>query len=329
MAKNTKLVTTFVIIGILAMIGLVGYGVYMLSVQQTAFEEREELDIPSTLEGKAATVDAYAYDQAANNPSTTQAAVPLYLITSPVVTSEKISGNFAADGTALSTSSRTSITEGLNVGDKYVAVAVNDTYYGVVSDVKTISSQSETLDLDVYATASSGSITLKDEDENTIAEDGAGTNLTLGASESESFDELKIKNDNTDVAWNVGGFFVGMVDDTNMSSMTGEGTSGGDYSVSYSKSGSLERTSADDIMWEFSEPVMLLEYDYVTITDLQVKADGDGCSSTGETWSIYVFDKTWFRSGKENALKIGAEDDTDSPSDVGIGDVSASYYCTA
>lgn len=346
--KTTMVLLSILVIFILAM-GV--YFVYYTQRQQTFVGETCTVDtecnsgfecisgscekiITSTLKGKAATESVFAYDKAADTPSTSKLNAPLYLIESPVVTTDKVTGDaFAADGTTLSTSARTAVTEGLNVGDTIIAIAANNTYYGKWSAVKTIESQAENLDLDSYTTigSSSGDIILKDEDESTVTPGGGATNLTLGASQTESFYELKIKNNNTNKAWNVGGWFIDEAAGTNISSFSGTGTTEGSFAVGYSKSTTgLGRTDTDDVVFTLAEPVLLLEYDYITIKKLQVQADGDGCKATsGEVFSVYVFDKAWYRSSKENAMKYGFETDADSPSDIGASDYSETYYCTA
>ena len=291
--------------------------------------------IVSTLKGKAATISVFAYDKASNTPSTTKTVVPLYLVQNPTVTATKVTGeDFAADGTDLSSSSRTDVTEGLTVGDKFVAIAANGSYYGAWSSIITIDKQAKNLDLDNWAIATNGGdIELKDEGENVIANGEGGTNLTLGASETESFYYLKIKNNNTNSAWNVAGFFIDKAANSNITTFSGEGTTTENYAVSYAKDGTfgLERTDADDVMFTLATPVMLLEYDQIKFNDLQVRADGDGCAAvdSGEAFSIYVFDKAWFRSSKENAMMYGAETDSDSPVDVGANDYSETHYCDA
>jgi len=342
MAKTSNVIVGLIAFLVITVLLVGGLGVYYMAKQQTALERREAEVVPPALVGKSVTLSAVAYDQAADSPSSTQAVAPLYVILEPTeVTDTKVKGNgFAADGTSLSSSARTDVTSGLKVGNKIIAIAVNKTvsagtgYYGVWSDVKELDGQQVLLDLDVYKVAASGGqITLRDKDENTIDIGGGDVNLTLGASETEQFDYLRIENNNTNAAWNVVGFFIDKASGTNLTgfSIGASSKTEGTYEIGLAETDKgLERTDADDEVFEFAEPIMLLEYDYIKVTDLQVKADGDGCASTtGEAFTIYIVDGTWFKSSKENAMIFDWEDDSDSPSDVGASDLSATYYCTA
>ena len=355
MARTSRVIIgllTLLVIGILA-IG--GYLVYWMSTQQAALGVQKclsdsecpsgykcvnevcEKTIESTLKGKAATISVFAYDYASDTPSTSKLVLPLYLVESPIITTTKVSGTeFAADATDLSSTSRTDITKGIVVGDKVTAIAVNASGYGIWSAIIEISTQAVNLDLKSYSTAiaGAGDITVKDKDENIIADVGsAGTvasayNLTLGASAEEQFNYIRVENNNTNTAWNVKGIFFDAPTGNNISSITGTGTTKGDYSTSYTKSSTtLQRTEADDYVIELSEPVLLLEYDYIQFENIQIKADGDGCGT--ELISVNVFDSNWFRSSKENAMILGIETDADSPVDVGVGDYSEYLTCTA
>jgi len=335
MARSTKSRLTLAVIFGILILGLLAWGIYSFNVQQSALREQQEQqqqEQPADLlAGKAATLSVYAYDQAADTPATTKAIVPFYLVESPTVSSREITGAVNVDGDALSSTARTSFTEGLVVGDVVVGLAANGTYYGKPSASKTIDGQSVPLDVNVYAIATSGGdVIIKDKDETTLTVSATGTaNLTLGASQEEPLHYMRIENNNTNLAWNVFGFFIDKPAGTNITAFTGSGVTTGHAAVGYSKGGNdLVRVETDDEIFYFNEPIMLLEYDYIQLNDLAVKADGDGCAAD-DTFTIYVFDANWFRSSKKVALMLGAETDADSPADVGAGDYSETYACTA
>jgi len=353
MASKNKAIVVLLTILVLGILGIGGFAVYKLSTPQTGFGACKassdcpagyqctngacEKIIENTLKGKAATVSVYAYDQAANSPQSTKIIVPLYLITNPVIGANEVTGDsFAADGAVLSSSARTDVTEGLTVGTSFAAIAVNDTYYGQWSPATTISSQAMTLDLNGYAVAAhGGNIVLRDKDDVTITPSATGTvNLTLGATETEGFKYFRIENNNSNKAWNVLGWYIDKATGSNISKFTvgSGGTESNKASLSgvgYTKGGNnLIRTDNDDEIFYFNEPLLLLEYDKVEVADMQVTADGDGCA-VGDTFTIYVFDGSWYRSAKTNSMKFGAETDADSPSDVGASDFSKAYACNA
>ncbi len=336
MAKETRTRNILIGFAIFVVLGVLIWMAIMFSNQQTAWEEAQERDVPISLIGKAATISVFAYDKAANSPQTAKTVVSLYLIRNPVVTDTKISGEFLADGTLLSSSSRTDVTEGLKVGDKILGIALNTstaTFYGVPSSIIEITGQSEILDLDIYNVTTTGTIILKDEDETTLsnvtpASVVSAVNLTLNAGEVETFDSIRIKNTFVNTGWNVAGFYWDLAAHTNITSIVGTGTTTGSYSMGFDKVAvGFEKTDKDDIVFALTEPVMLLEYDYIKFSGIQIKADADGCA-VPENLSLYVYDKAWFRSTKEPAMMFGAETDADSPANIGAADHQAIINCT-
>ncbi len=321
------------LLSVLTVSQLMGRGVQESVLQEIIVEPGE---VSPELAGKTATLNTYATDQSADDTST-KAAAKCYIITEPVVSEDMVVpgelGSFAADGTDLSSTGKTSVTAGVTVGKSYTGVCANASWYGAFSPVKNVLTQSEDLELHVWNIASGISVTAKDEDENSIAilDAGAGVNLTLGASESESLDEIKFKNNNSNAAYNLWGFYFDTDSETNLTSITGEGTTAGDYLIGYSKTTTgLGKTSKDDEVFKFDEAILLNEFDQVEANNIQFKADGDGCEADGgETLTLYGVDANWYRSSKEKAMKFGPETDADSPADVGLADSAAklSIYC--
>lgn len=309
----------------LAVVGGIGYMIYSDSQQQTALDKQTEvIQSGSSLTGKPATVSVKGLDGANDNA---QIASHLYLVKNPTVGTEEITGQLSADGTALSTSSRTDVTEGLNVGDKIVAVASNATYFGFPTEVKTIAgSQSMLMDVTSYSTTDQLDIILKDKDENTLGRSGATRNLTLGSDETEVLDTVKFELNTTNKAFNLAGFYFdkSTTADTNVSKI--EKPSGYSGGVSFSKASlNLERTEADDIVFLLSEPKLMLEYDSVEIRDgISFTADGDKANAP-ETVVLYALDKVWIKSSVNSDKLIYAyETDASTKADVGMTDPSFS-----
>ena len=339
MAKSTTFVV--VMLAVLAVTAIIGVGYFVYSdMQQTALQEEEAekaaVEGPTTLQGKAATVSTVAYDKAADVAST-QAAAPLYLIVgnsdSPITaTADSITGeSFAADNSSLSTSTTTDTTSGVNVGDTIIGIASNNTWYGAPGAVETIDSQNYKYDVDVYRVATNGGkVTWYDEDDNSFT--NSTSNITVAASQEYTFSKLKIENNVSNRAWNIAGFYLQEPTGTNITSYALDGTTSGDYEVGISKDStaySLESRDNVDVVFALDEAVLLLEYDKIYTPSLTVEADGDGCNTGEEMAKLKVFDANWYRSNKQQAMLFGAEDDKDSPADIGGNDLIADIVICA
>jgi len=342
---NTKIIAASVVTMVLLLAAFIGYTVWSDQKQQTAFDKANEPGaVPDTLTGKAATYSIVAKNQAADNPQTSQVNVPVYVIKAPTLTPvdnpTEITGAFVADGTVSSATlgTTTDVTTGINVGDKVLGIAANGTYYGIPGPVETLNTQSGDEVLKVYATnGGDGLISIKDKDDNTLGQLGIGTNLTLGSGQSEKLKYLRFEQNKTNTAYYFAGFFIDVNVTSNLTSIKGSGNAQDSDAVSYGVTYSdtttgLERTQRDDFTFRLSYPVMLIEFDSIQFNDITFTADGDGCNSAagdGEDFVFHFFDANWFRSAKSESMRLGSEDDTVTPTDVGSADRSVSYSCTA
>lgn len=332
---NGKLTATLLVSLVVIAAVAVGYFIWSDSQDQEFKEDirdtiKEDVTTSNPLIGKPATADSRAVDRGNDN---TQVGALLYFILSPTVSDGEIAGNFAADGVTMSASSRTSTTSGITVGTKYVAIASNNTYFGFPTAVKEIGKrsdgsyeQSELVDLDVYTTASSVQITVKDEDETALT-NGGGVNLTLASNEAETLSEIKLKVNQSNVALNLAGFFFDKVANTNVSAV--DKASGYSGSPSFSESSlNLAYTEADDTVFEFDSPILLKEQGSITITDgITVSAKASGCS--GENLVMYFFDKIWTKSTKADKMIYAAESDADTEADIGMTNPSFTIVCNS
>jgi len=341
---KTGIVTALLMVMSIAVIAGIGFYIYNAS-QQTALDQEQQAKLESgqiavdTLKGKPVTLSTLAYDRSADNMNTMVVA-PAYVITDPVVSSTEVSGTFAADGTSLSSAARTDITAGLSVNGQIAVIAANDSWYGVWGDkgsgnLMKPTSQAENLDLYVYRAGGDINITIDDTDGNAISmNNGSVRNLTLGASEAETLEKFKIKQQTANRAYNLKGFYVSLDNsDANITSIScKDSTITGASGVSIDASTlNLLNTQNDDWLFEFSAPVLLLEFDSAEIDTLTLKADGDGCPGTagGEHIQFCVFDINWYRSNSKNAMILGPETDAATPADVGAANVCATIRCTS
>lgn len=338
MARKSNMFMVLLAVGVIAILVMGGIVTWSVMSQQSALDEAAaaaQTSGPTSLQGKTAVVSVYAYDHAVDSPSTTKRNVPLYLFVGngddPIqVTPTKVSGKLAADGTALSSTARTDISDGMNVGKNILGIAVNNTYYGDFSTQEAIKEQAETYDVKVWTVASTGGkVTWYDEDGTSIATAGdAGTaNVTIGASDAYTFEKMKVENNNTDKAWRVAGFYIQKETGGNMSAYTMSGSTTGDVVTGIKKDStkySLESKDNVDVVFVFDTPVLLLENDQVFTPGFTVESDGDGCAVAESIGTFKWFDANWFRSSSdETAVVFGAETDATSPADVAASDLTA------
>jgi len=326
MAKASTI--TFVMIALLVVVVFLG-GYYIWSdQQQTALEEEREVAIREegvSLMGKPAELSVYCKDLGNDN---TKTAAGFYIIVDPEVTDNEITGNFAADGTTASTTARKSVTEGLTVSSNYLGIASNSTYFGFPTEIKSITKQAENVDLGMYTTVGTLDIVVKDKDENILTMVEAATNLTLGADESEVLDEIEFQCNDTDKAVNLAGFYIDLPAGTNITGVEISAGYSGTPGVTESNI-NLKSTEADDYLFLFDSPQLLLEYDSVELSRvLKLTADGDGCCDcNGEYFEVYALDKIWTKSSLEDKMIYAYETDATSPADIGVSNPKEKYLC--
>jgi hypothetical protein len=325
---NAKVITSLLVILVIAIVGL---GVYFVwsNQQQTAQGEKIAQTTSTTPTGKPATVSINAYDKA----STTQAqtAALLYVIKNPTVTADGITGTFVADGSVLSATARTDISSGLNTGDTYLAIASNNTYFSDGdTTTNTINSQSSTDDVYVYKAANSFAWTInKVAGGSNLNNVGTDKNLSLGASETASMNKIEITINQSGTAANIAGLYFDKALNTNISVIDVSDGYTGSPAITKANIAFASNTNAD-VVFTFDKPVLIKSYGKVTLSDaIKLTANGNGCG-TGETLTVYAFDKIWIKSSVNPAKMIYAyeSDSTTSPLDIGITNPSQSIKCS-
>jgi|GEM_PF-4657860 len=351
---GTKYMSVIVTVALLVIIFAAIATVYFVSKQTTlqekqtdTTEKQAEAAATDNLAGKPATISTYSNDRA-NVNSVTHAASALYLILNPVVTADSITGTFAADGTLLSSSSRTDITNGISMGLKFVAISSNSTYFGFPTKELTVGvaepgilteGQSANLDVDTYRTTNSLKITMKEAstDTETLTNGGSTKNLTVAANEVVVLNYLEIQQNQSNRAFNLAGFYIDKTSNGNISEIgkasdysTGSGNSNPPFDVSATD---IMSTEADDVRFALTTPILMKEYGKVTFTDaIKLTGDSDGCASanSGESYVLYVFDKIWYKSSVTSDKMIYAvETDSSSHTDIGMTNPSFTILCAA
>lgn len=338
MAKDTILKVIFgaallvvMIVGILAVPGLWKSGQQATALPEQTAQQAAIITQGGNpdLTGKTVTMSVFANDYASDAPTSTHAAAPLYLCVSPKSNGANLEcDSFASDGgTILDTSSRTSVSSGVTVGNTVQGIAFNGTWYGDLGPVLTIPNQAVNYDVKVYRAATNGGkVTLKDVDQNAVIK---GTrNVSVGADEAYTFYSLKIENNNSNRMWDLWGIYFDLVASTNISRFDGSATNRLDGTTfNPASTVDLGRTSEDDKRLVFSKVVRLKEYDSIVLNDLTLIGDGEGCSTDGEDVTMHVVDANYFRSSDFNGLGYGPETDAASPADVGVSDYSQTFTC--
>lgn len=216
-----------------------------------------------------------------------------------------------------SSSSRTSYSNFV-IGDSFQAVAFNsgeDFDYGTpVSGA--VDSENELKNLDVWKGAGTGDLTAE------IYNDGSTTTdiSTLGSGEQAAIDYLKLKLDASNKAYNPSvvafklpsGTNISSIDMPDAESVEVPDSLGTDYDYAFKLSSVT--VGGESVSVPSREPVMS-EWDSMQTGKVVFEADSDG--TIGETVTVAYLDHAPFIDTTDE-LAYGVEDDTSSPSDVGV-----------
>lgn len=309
---NAKLMTTMMVILVLAVVA--GVVFLFMNFAGTSTTSTTTTSAPDNLIGKPSTLSIKAVD-AANDD--TQLASHGFVCLSPTVTADEITCNFLDDKT-LSATSTTDFTSGTNVGGKYVAISSNNTYFGFPTEEREILTQGDPLTLSAYTTTSSITITMEDEDGNALGENGATRNLTLGASDVATLEQIKIKQTTANTALNMAGLYIDLVANSNITTVESVNEAAIAEVAPF-----LQRTEADQEMFLLPTPVLLKEQASLTIDNaISFTADSDGISAAAtEDVTFYILDRIWVKSStNSNKMIYAYETDSASQSDVGLTD---------
>ena len=346
-----------IIFGILALLFIssvaVWIGLKIPSAQEQALggtEESAKTIAAATNVGKASSVRFFAYDLEAASTST-PTSVPLYV--------QDDGGSMVVDGTVLGTTTRT--VANTEIGKTLKFSAFNTSSYpslvpytsnGQVIDPMNYKVVGESPSVDVYthAIATGMSIQLIDDTTFTTSDATGELNVTAAASTtSTDFSRVRIENNATDAAYQLGVIWLDTVVSTNVSStdLIGTATVSGVANKASTQivTSTLDAKARqriqdqDDYIWEIdddpvtagNQPIMLHEADYINTGTLSVTLDGDGCTATvDDSLTLRIGDKSSFRSAKSASIVHNAfSNDADSPVDVGGADfVAPIAYCT-
>lgn len=332
--KKGAVGTNLILGGLFLVVVILACSVIYFGVQQqTAVVEEEDKPVEDkSAERKAGEITVlktWAVDKQANTE--TQIKVPAYFWL------EDASGNFISwiggtSGYTLSATTTTSVSP-VTIGTIVNGIAFNRSFYGEKQQ-KEIKIEGEQMKLNSHTICNNGKggleILLYDDQTN------IDKNISVPASQSESYDYLRFKNNGTDCAYNLAGFMFDIVSASNISTIAMK--SDADYtSVSKSNIAIERKKDEDDFVFALSSPVMLKEGEKWYSGTLTVTADGDGCSSTaGEPVDIRGFDEAKYVDRNGVGIKSGWEDNQDTPVDVGSDDVldkvggsGASFHCTS
>lgn len=338
--KGDNKIIIFGVVALLVIVVVIFGGIYYNGAQQqTALEEQNRIELakieaqkagqvvaPSEV-GKIGLFKVNTYNRQADNANT------LVAITSGLYVWDLITGAFIADGVTTSTSARTSVSG--TQGKTYKSLAyTTGSYYGDIKE-KPLGEFTD-LDLDVHA--SCNTILVKSYD-TSLAN---GKNLTgIGANGEGYFEKFKIKNNNTNCAYNFAGLYFDTIVTSNISKITVEEGKHPFYNKATDGNPiAIERVKElDDFVWMVDadsvktgyQPVFLQEYDEFDTGNVVVKADGDGCVGNLDEVDVYSFDKASVRSNVIGGtiLENVVEDDAVTPADVGEGDVFMESIATA
>lgn len=338
--KNKKgmgmngLILTF--IGIFLIAGLIIGGVWFVTTQSGVGEKKVEELAGATKQGDIAKLGIYVRDVENNNPNT-KVAVPIYCKDED---GKMLNG---ADGTTSSTTSETSVSS--TIGSTATCYAFNSTYNTVKPVVVSIEDEYTAVTIDAYKTlgAGYGQIVFYDDGLNTGT--GGALNLTgVGASQTGTFQKMRFKNNGTDVAYNLGGFYFNTQESANVSNIdisggaTLHGMTKTSTQVLLSTIGT--RVTSRQSSWDFrfeiddnpsesgNQPLYMQESDYLETGSMSVEANGNGCGA--ELISSYAFQKGYYRSiSDSDPIGFGYETDAQSPSSIGTDITGDTFYCTA
>lgn len=312
MAQNTGL---YVILSLFLIVLVSGIGTFVYYAQQTAAPsspqavENQEKQVADLKSGKIASIELYVEDKEAVDKSTkVQRAV--YAIDE--------SGNKVFDGDSSSTSAR--VTGNSNVGRTLDVWAFNNSGTKSYGEKFSFKVEEQSVQKEIPTHTALGGIPLMElYDKNSLT----GKNISLGASQTDTFQKLRIQANESAKAFYLGGVFVDTAAGTNISNidMSGMTTKGINLAKSTAGFGSSARQEKVNFHFKLDTPVLLKQWEDIYTAPVIIEADGDGC--VVETIDFYVYDVNFFRSSKEGKfIEFGSETDSSTPEDVGVTDTN-------
>lgn len=315
--KGMSGMSVFLVVAVLAVISLLGFSVFGPStVQQTALQVPAEERSLAVNTGQIASVKMKAVDK--ESSTLAQVSVPAY------VWNSKDPSHLLNDATVLSASTTTAVNS-VSIGDNICYTAFNASFYGDVA-CKTISAQSDLLEIPVHAVATSALI--ETYYKASIGDVNDELNISLGANQADSFTKLRIQNNNSNEMLNLKALVVDTVVRSNISDATVLG-----MEENSALPARLIATDQANYRFDLPNALALREFeDFITGT-FTLKADGDGCNGVNtENVVLRWLDESRFKSVKgadAGSIALGVEDNANSPADVGRADLTLQFVCNA
>jgi hypothetical protein len=285
-------------------------------------------------EGDVASIGVYVRDLSADNTNS-KVAVAVYC--------RDNDGTFVIDSTSSSTSAE--ITGKTSYGKTITCWAFNSTFQTKTPAVVTVDEEYKHILVDGYYVATNGKLQVYN-DQYATGTGGVVNVTSVGASGTGTLQKLRYTNNNTNQWFPIGGIYFDTVQSSNISSidMTGAAVlSGLDHASANVVKSTLStavtaRTDKwnqvfeldDDSATAGNQPVILQENDYLESGAIQVRGNGNGCTSAGELVSMYSFTKGYSRSTKGATILSNVhETDADSSAVITADITGGTFYCTA
>jgi len=247
-------------------------------------------------------------------------------------------------GTSLAASGTTSINS-VGVGDSVKCTAFNNTFYGDLNpkEIKLATEGGVAYVIPVNR-VQGAKVTFFNKNDKSLNE--FSTNFSLPANGAYSFSRVKVEQNNTNSAYALWGIAFDTPRSSNISDIqmntVGQLSSvvANNGAVSVERStGGLTRVTTLRFIFKFKqngqEGVLLKQNDYVTTGALTFSGNGNGCggypaTASGESITYYVIDANQYVSinpSTQGLVKVGAETDASTGTDVGFGDITGTLNC--
>lgn len=336
----------FAIILLFVLVTIAGIGVTFMvrggGVSETAIGSQVQQIAQQTKEGNVAQIKVDVRDLA-NDDVNTKLAVAVYCMDSK--------GAFIIDGTTSSTT--TKISGSTTRGETVTCYAFSSTIQTLKPSIVTIDGEIAHVTIDAYTLSTAGKIDFFD-DSFVVSDNGtAGTNITLSSEGSDTYQKLKFTNTATDQFLPLGGFYVDVIEATNMSNIdisggavvSGRAVSDDNRASRFVVSSLTTRVTARKSLFDFVfevddgnavpgndglQPILLDQNDFIESGIVTVESENSlGCDSSGEIsvdiarW--FAFSKGYYREQQGTGVGYGHETDATSSSVISA-DIALDHF---
>ena len=235
-------------------------------------------------------------------------------------------GTFIIDGTQ--SSAVEEITGKSTVGSTVTCYAFNSTVQTIEPVVVQIDAEVEHIVIDAFIVSIDGVIDFFD-DTFTVADLGV-SNLTITSPGSDTYQKAKFTNNVSDKMLPLAGFYIDVIEDTNMSriDITGSASVGGisgKTSTNIVESSLPTKVTTRKSRWDFVfeiddgnpvpgnaglQPILLDENDFIETSIVIVESDtAGGCETGADFATTYAFTKGYYREAQNTGVAYGHETD--------------------